>query len=73
MPKTREEMNKGLWKKFRKSTTKTVLAESGGAVSFASNSASQSTGSTSNAVALSKAFKKLNDIDFSYNIAEQRK
>jgi hypothetical protein len=47
------------------------VTESGGVVASASNSASQSTESTSNSVALSRALKKLQKIDFSLNISEQ--
>ncbi|KAI4685357.1 uncharacterized protein J4E84_006084 [Alternaria hordeiaustralica] len=71
MPQSKAEANKRLRNIFRKSKTKTVVAESGGAVASSSNSVSQSTESTSNSVALSKAFKKLNDIDFSHDIADQ--
>lgn len=73
MPHTRESWNKRLGKKFHKSTVKTVLAESAGATASTLNSVSESTHSTSNSVALSRAIKKMNDIDFSINIDEQSK
>jgi hypothetical protein len=52
---------------------KTAIAESAGATASSSHHVSQSTESTSNSVALSKAFKKFQDIDFSIDIDEQRR
>jgi hypothetical protein len=73
MPKSREQHNERLGGKLHKSKTRSVVAESAGVAASTFNSTSQSTESTSNSIAFSKALKLLNDIVLSGDITEERK